>query len=137
MKPVAKILLAAGLLAALVIAAGVAKFDLLNDDINIAGPAVTAAELEGSWVGPVAGQPGREEGFELRPGGAAASINMATMLYSRWSMPGPGRLRLRYTSVGNKVSSSGDEDYSIISLGKDRLSLKDSYGRQLVLSRKK
>lgn len=135
MKITVKVLLGLGLVAALILAVGVVKFNLLNDDIYIAGSAVTAADLEGSWVSPVAGQPGQEEGFELRPGGAAASVNMATMLYSRWSLPGPGRLRLHYTSVGNKVTSSGDEDYSIISLGQNKLFLKDSYGRELRLTR--
>jgi hypothetical protein len=76
MKPAVKILLALAAAAVLLVAAGMVKFNLLRGDTYLAGSAVTAAELQGSWVSPVAGQPGQEEGFELRAGGAAALVNL-------------------------------------------------------------
>jgi hypothetical protein len=137
MKLALKILVVPGIAAALLLAAGVVKFNLFDDDIFLAGAEVTAGHLVGAWVRPVDGQPGQEEGFELRQNGEAASVNMATLRYSRWSLPGPGRLRLRSTSVGNKVTSSGYEDYSIISLGQNKLFLRDSYGGEFILSKKR
>lgn len=56
--------------------------------------------LEGNWVQPVPGLEGQTQGMSLQTGGAASSLNMATLLYESWSVSG-NTLTLTGTSVGN------------------------------------
>ena len=64
--------------------------------------ALTAAttSIEGSWVEPVPGMPGMQQGFVLDGDGSASSINMATLKYEAWKKVG-NRLLLSGTSIGN------------------------------------
>ena len=47
----------------------------------VALTACNNASIEGSWVEPVPGMPGMQQGFVLDGDGSASSINMATLKY--------------------------------------------------------
>ena len=49
----------------------------------VALTACNNASIEGSWVEPVPGMPGMQQGFVLDGDGSASSINMATLKYAR------------------------------------------------------
>ena len=50
----------------------------------VALTACNNASIEGSWVEPVPGMPGMQQGFVLDGDGSASSINMATLKYEAW-----------------------------------------------------
>ena len=58
-------LISAIVVLACIITAGVIKFNLLNDDIVLAGSSVTAAAIAGTWVEPVPGREKEVQGFIL------------------------------------------------------------------------
>lgn len=57
-------------------------------------------QLLGSWVQPVPGQPGSQQGIRLEKDGKASSINMYTLVYEHWEKKG-NRLILTGKSIGN------------------------------------
>ena len=63
----------------------------------VALTACNNASIEGSWVEPVPGMPGMQQGFVLDGDGSASSINMATLKYEAWKKVG-NRLLLSGTS---------------------------------------
>ncbi len=67
----------------------------------VALTACNNASIEGSWVEPVPGMPGMQQGFVLDGDGSASSINMATLKYEAWKKVG-NRLLLSGTSIGNQ-----------------------------------
>lgn len=66
----------------------------------VALTACNNASIEGSWVEPVPGMSGMQQGFVLDGDGSASSINMATLKYEAWKKVG-NRLLLSGTSIGN------------------------------------
>ena len=71
----------------------------------VALAACNNASIEGSWVEPVPGMPGMQQGFVLDRDGSASSINMATLKYEAWKKVG-NRLLLSGTSIGNHQNIS-------------------------------
>ena len=67
--------------------------------------------LEGNWVQPVPGLEGQTQGMSLQVGGAASSLNMATLLYESWSISGD-TLTLTGTSVGNGQTIEFTQTYT-------------------------
>lgn len=67
--------------------------------------------LEGNWVQPVPGLEGQTQGMSLQSGGAASSLNMATLLYESWSISGD-TLTLTGTSVGNGQTIEFTQTYT-------------------------
>lgn len=76
-------------------------------------------ELVGQWVEPVPGMD-MVQGFELKEGGEAHSINMATLLYDRWTCEGD-RLILTGESMGNGEICPFTDTLRIESLTEDSL----------------
>lgn len=76
-------------------------------------------ELVGLWVEPVPGMD-MVQGFELKAGGEAHSINMATLLYDRWTCEGD-RLILTGESMGNGEICPFTDTLRIESLTADSL----------------
>ncbi len=67
--------------------------------------------LEGNWAQPVPGLEGQTQGMSLQTGGAASSLNMATLLYESWSVSG-NTLTLTGTSVGNGQTIEFTQTYT-------------------------
>jgi len=107
---------------------GMYKFNVLQDDIYIEGSSLTIEEqntyLLGSWIEPIPGNEKEFQGFILNDDGTAESINMATLQYQKWQFK-DGKLILTAKSIGNKTSSVGEEIYTIISVNKKYLYLKN------------
>ena len=66
------------------------------------------------------------QGIELLKDGNAKSINMATLLYSKWWTKN-NQLFLVEKSIGNHTSSVDTISYNIIKLDSDSLILRNSY----------
>lgn len=60
---------------------------------------------EGEWVEPVPDMENQVQGFDLKAGGKASSINMATLQYENWSKDG-NMLILSGKSIGNHTTIS-------------------------------
>lgn len=107
---------------------GMYKFNVLQDDIYIEGASLTIEDqntyLLGSWIEPIPGNEKEFQGFTLNGDGTAESINMATLQYQKWQLKN-GKLILTAKSIGNKTSSVGEEIYTIISVNKNYLYLKN------------
>lgn len=80
------------------------------------------ADLVGSWVQPIPGQEESVQGIQIDEGGAASSINMATLVYTGWVMDGK-TLTLTGESIGNGQTIAFEETYEIKSLTPDKLVL--------------
>ena len=85
------------------------------------GTQYTEKELAGLWVEPVPGM-NKVHGIALKEGGAAHSINMATLLYDHWECKGD-RLILSGESIGNKTTSSFSDTLKIEKVTADSLIL--------------
>lgn len=83
------------------------------------GTSYSEKEFVGLWVEPVPGMD-MVQGFELKEGGEARSINMATLLYDRWTCEG-GRLILTGESMGNGEMCPFTDTLRIESLTADSL----------------
>jgi len=107
---------------------GIYKFNVLQDDVYIEGASLTIEDqntyLLGSWIEPIPGNEKEFQGFTLNSDGTANSINMATLQYQKWQFK-DGKLILTAKSIGNKTSSVGEEIYTIISVNKNYLYLKN------------
>lgn len=90
----------------------------------------------GSWVMPINGQPGKMQGVNLEEGGAASSINMATLVYKSWKQEGDN-LYLTVKSIGNGVETEGIDTLKIEKLTADSLILDSNYGYTLRYTRQK
>lgn len=66
---------------------------------------------------------GMVQGIELRAGGEASSINMATLQYEKWQQQGD-RLILRGKSVGNGQTIDFTDTLQIDRLAQDSLILR-------------
>lgn len=89
-------------------------------------------KLIGSWVEPVPGMPGQLQfqGVKMDKGGAASSINMATLKYNAWEMmpcpdgcSAPGMLILNGESIGNGQTIMFADTMNILKLDADSLVL--------------
>ena len=107
---------------------GMYKFNVLQDDIYIEGSSLSIEDqnlyLLGSWVEPIPGNEKEFQGFTLNNDGTAKSINMATLQYQKWQYI-DGKLILTVKSIGNKISSIGEDIYTIISVSENYLYLKN------------
>ena len=86
------------------------------------GTKYTEKELVGLWVEPVPGM-NKVQGVALKEGGAAHSINMATLLYHHWECKG-NKLILSGESVGNKSTNSFYDTLKIEKVTADSLILR-------------
>lgn len=77
----------------------------------------------GTWVQPIPGQAG-EQGITLTDGGAASSVNMATLVYKNWKQNGDTTLTLISESVGNGKTLTDTMTFEIVKLDKDSLVIK-------------
>lgn len=78
-------------------------------------------ELVGLWVEPIPGM-STVQGFALKEGGEAHSINMATLLYEHWECNG-NELLLTGKSVGNKQTIAFTDTLKIEKVSADSLIL--------------
>lgn len=84
-----------------------------------------ATALEGAWVQPIPGQPGKTQGIAILPQGKAASINMKTLGYQGWSLDG-NTLTLTGKSIGNKQTINFSNKSLIKKLTADTLILEEN-----------
>jgi hypothetical protein len=80
----------------------------------------------GNWVEPNPINDKEVQGIEIIKGGDAKSINMATLLYSKWWIK-DNQLLIVEESVGNKVSSIDTATFDIVKVDQDSLILKDQF----------
>lgn len=80
--------------------------------------------LIGSWVEPNPINDKEVQGIEITEGGNAKSINMATLLYSKWWTK-DDQLFLVEESLGNGVSNIDTITYQIVKVDQDSLILQD------------
>ena len=90
--------------------------------------------LVGKWTQPVPNMPQMEQGFILKEGGKASSVNMATLSYEKWEKQND-RLILSGKSIGNRQTIAFSDTFAIEKLTKDSLVLKKGtlrliYGRE-------
>ena len=90
----------------------------------------------GSWVMPVAGQPGKVEGVKIEENGVASSINMQTLIYEKWQKEGD-HLYMTVKSVGNGMTIGGMDTLTIDKLTADSLIVTSKYGYTLQYVREK
>ncbi|MDY3979095.1 MAG: lipocalin family protein [Tidjanibacter sp.] len=88
-----------------------------------------AADICGSWVEPVEGQPGMVQGIELRADHSARSIGMATLLFERWQLS-DDKLILSGESIGNGQTIAFSDTLAVVRLTPDSLLL--SRGAHLI-----
>ena len=93
-----------------------------NEDALPTSPTPETA-LIGSWVEPNPIDSTQVQGIEIRAGGAAQSINMATLVYKNWWLSDQG-LVLVAESIGNRTSSLDTTSYEIVKIDTDSLVLK-------------
>ena len=84
------------------------------------------ALLVGQWVEPNPINQNEVQGIEILKGGNAKSINMATLLYSKWWTKN-NQLFLVEESIGNHTSSMDTAAYEIIKIDADSLIMKDEF----------
>lgn len=79
--------------------------------------------IEGKWTEPVPGMENQMQGIELKEGGKASSINMATLQYEKWEKKGD-KLILSGQSIGNRTTSPFTDTLTIEKLTDKELTLK-------------
>ena len=104
-----------------------------NNQANQKGATLIQAEtisneelLVGHWVEPNPINQKEVQGIEIIKGGNAKSINMATLVYSKWWTKN-NQLFLVEESIGNHTSSIDTTVYDIIKIDKDSLIMKGKY----------
>ncbi len=90
-------------------------------------------QILGNWVEPIPGMPGKTQGISLQEGGKAASINMATLVYTQWDKQAD-KLVLTGKSIGNGQEIDFTSEWKIEKLTNDELLL-SSDGRTLHYTR--
>lgn len=81
------------------------------------------SNLLGEWVEPIPGMEGQYQGFTLRSGGEASSINMATLQYEQWQQEGDVLL-LSGKSIGNRQTIEFTDTLRVDKVTADSLILK-------------
>lgn len=89
----------------------------------VAFTACSGGNIEGQWVESVPGMENQLQGIDLKEGGNASSINMATLQYKKWEKKG-NTLILYGKSIGNHETISFSDTLSIEKLTNDELTLK-------------
>lgn len=79
-----------------------------------------------SWEEPNPVNEKEVQGIEILKGGNVISINMATLVYSKWWTKN-NQLFLVGESIGNGTSAIDTTAYEIIKVNKDRLIMKDKF----------
>lgn len=92
--------------------------------------------LEGNWVTPVPGQPGKMQGIQLGGGGSASSINMATLVYEHWQREGD-KIVVSGRSIGNGRTLPFTETLTIKENTSSRLTLMNQNGVEFRYSKMK
>ena len=82
----------------------------------------------GDWVEPIPGMEDQVQGFSLREGGTAESIEMATLQYRRWRVEDES-LMLSGESIGNGLASDFEETWRVAHVDAKRLDLVDARGQ--------
>lgn len=100
----------------------------------LAGCALAPDPIAGTWVEPVPGMPGMEQGFTLKADGSASSVNMATLTTERWTREGD-RLILEGKSIGNGQTIDYRDEWMILEAG-DTLRLRKGNGAVRTYTRK-
>lgn len=100
---------------------------------SLAFVACNETDIEGAWIEPVPGMENTMQGIDLKKGGEASSINMATLQYETWVKDGD-RLILSGRSIGNGTTIPFTDTLVIEKLTDDELSLKKG---ELVIRYKK
>lgn len=88
----------------------------------VAWVACENATVEGSWVEPVPGMPGMQQGVTLKADGSASSVNMATLKYEKWEKQGD-LLLLSGVSIGNRQQAAFTDTLTVRKLTQDSLIL--------------
>lgn len=89
----------------------------------VASVACSKTTVVGAWVEPVPGMEHMMQGIELKKGGRASSINMATLQYETWAKEGD-LLILSGRSIGNGTTLPFTDTLVIEKLTDSELSLK-------------
>lgn len=100
------------------------KLSILLLAAALSGCSAERPSLEGIWLEPVPGMPGKTQGFDLQKNGKAASINMATLLYESWEKDGE-TLTLCGKSLGNRQTIPFVETWQIEELTNETLKIKE------------
>lgn len=103
--------------------------------LMLAGCAAQKDVLVGSWVQPVPGMADQVQGIQLEEGGKAASINMATLVYTGWRRDGADAVVLTGQSVGNGQTIDFSEKMTVKTLTPQELTLVDPDGVEFVYTR--
>ncbi len=85
-------------------------------------------DITGQWHAPVNGMENITQGFELHKNGSAESINMATLVYEKWSQPDCNTLLMTGKSIGNGQTIDFTETYHISMPDKNTLVLETNSG---------
>lgn len=98
-----------------------AKKGVVNEEKSISTN--TEALLVGDWVEPNPIDEGNVQGIKLLEDGKAKSINMATLIYSKWWI-NDGQLVLVAQSLGNRVVGTDSMAFDIVKIDRDSLILR-------------
>jgi hypothetical protein len=90
----------------------------------------TDMSLAGNWVAPISGQEAFKDGFTLNADGSAASINSATLKYTKWSTQG-NSLLLQGESIGNGQTAAFTDTFDVVKSSDGKSTLKSKAGRVL------
>lgn len=91
-------------------------------------------EILGEWIQPIESMPGETQGIKIDENGTASSINMATLVYEKWSQDGD-QLILSGQSIGNGQTIQFTDTLKIETVTPDSLIL-SSNGNIIRYSRK-
>lgn len=83
--------------------------------------------IQGTWVEPNPIAPTEVQGFTLNQDGTARSVNMATLLFKKWSL-NHKVLTLSYESVGNGQTFASVDTLDIVKIDADSLVLANNRG---------
>ncbi len=78
--------------------------------------------IMGTWVQPNPINASELQGMDLKEGGVASSVGMATLLFKSWVLAGD-KLMLESQSIGNKQTLEGVDTLQIVKLDADSLVL--------------
>ncbi len=92
--------------------------------------------IQSTWVEPNPIKPTEVQGITLKEGGAASSVGMETLLFSKWVMNG-NNLMLTSQSIGSGQTLEGTDTLQIIRLDTDSLILSRPDGFVWRLGRQK
>ncbi len=92
--------------------------------------------IMGTWVQPNPINASEMQGMDLKEGGAASSVGMATLIFKSWVLSGD-KLMLESQSIGNKQTLEGVDTLQIVKLDADSLILSRSGDIIWRLARKK